>query len=132
MNGLREVRIARERLKGSRFIGPEKMAEVILLGVEIDELLPGHLVLQVTPDPLNGVQFRAIGRQEPHAHVRREGEPRGRMGVWAPLLSGRRRFRLSGKACAKASTKSWNISAFKEGNSRKNRSPVVGSTAAET
>jgi hypothetical protein len=80
MNGLREVRRARESLQGSRFIGPEKMAEVILMGIEIGEWLPGHLVLQVTPDPRNGVQFRAIGRQEHQAHVRREEEPLGRMG----------------------------------------------------
>jgi len=80
MNGLHEVRIARERLKGSHFIGPEEVAEVMLLGIEIGELLPGHVVLQVTPDPLNGVQCRAIGRQEHQAHVRWEDEPLGRVG----------------------------------------------------
>jgi hypothetical protein len=81
MNGLREVRVARERLKGSRLIGPEKMAEVILLGIEVDELLPGHLVLQVTPDPLNGVQFRQGLRRgdeiewSSHPTTTKEGTP---------------------------------------------------------
>jgi hypothetical protein len=30
------------------------------LGIEIGELLPGHVVLHVAPDPLNRVQLRAI------------------------------------------------------------------------
>ena len=80
MNGLYEVRVTRERLEGRRFISLEEVVKVILLGIEIGELLPGHLILQVTPDPLNGVQCRAIGRQEHQAHVRREDEPLGRMG----------------------------------------------------
>jgi hypothetical protein len=80
MNSLHEVGVTRERLQGSRLIGLEEVAEVILLGIEIGELLPGHVVLQGTPDPLNGVQFRTIGGQEHQAHVRREMEPLGRMG----------------------------------------------------
>jgi hypothetical protein len=80
MNGLHKVGVTRERLQGSRLIGLEEVAEVILLGIESGELLPGHVVLQVTPDPLDGVQFRTIGGQEHQAHVRREMEPLGRMG----------------------------------------------------
>jgi hypothetical protein len=80
MNSLHEVGITAEGLQGGRLIGLEEVAEVILLGIEIGELLPGHLVLQVTPDPLNRVQFKAIGRQEHQAHVRREDELLGRMG----------------------------------------------------
>ena len=38
MNGLHEVGIAREGGKGGRLLGLEKVAEVILLGIEISEL----------------------------------------------------------------------------------------------
>jgi hypothetical protein len=79
MHGLYEVRIAGEGLQGGRFIGLEEVAEVILLGMESDELQPSHVVLQVAPGPLNGVQCWAIGRQEHQAHVRRENESLGRM-----------------------------------------------------
>jgi hypothetical protein len=44
-----------------------------------------------------------------------------RWAACAPLLSRSRRFRLSGKACANASTKSWKFSALRYGSSRKNR-----------
>ena len=79
MNGLHEVGITREGLKGGRLIGLEELAEVILLGIEIGELLPGHVIFQVAPDPLNRVQLRAIRWQEEQMYVFRQGEPLGCM-----------------------------------------------------
>jgi hypothetical protein len=80
MNRLHEGGIAAEGVPRGRLISLEQVAEVILLGLESGEWLPGHVVFEGTPDPLQRVQFRAIGRQEHQAPVRREGEPRGRMG----------------------------------------------------
>jgi hypothetical protein len=54
MDGLHEVGIASNGLKGGSLIGPEEVAEIILLGLEIGELLLGQVVLQVAPDPFNG------------------------------------------------------------------------------
>jgi hypothetical protein len=79
MDDLHEVGIARKGLKGGRLIGLEEVAEVILLGLEIGELLPGHIVLQVVSDPLNRVQLRTIRRQEEQPYVLRQGEPLRRM-----------------------------------------------------
>jgi hypothetical protein len=79
MNGLHEIGIASEGLQGGRLIGLEEVAEVILLGIEIGELPPGHVVLEVTPEPLNRVQLRAIRRQEEQPYVLRQGKPLGRM-----------------------------------------------------
>jgi hypothetical protein len=42
---------ARESLPSSRLLGLEEFAEVMLLGTEIGVFLPGHVDLQVTPDP---------------------------------------------------------------------------------
>jgi hypothetical protein len=100
MSGLHTRRIARKGWPGGRLIGLEEVAEVILVGIAIGEWRPGHVVLQVAPDPLKGIQLRALRRQTDQLDVRRQGEPRGRMG---PPLSSTRRFRLAGKACAKAS-----------------------------
>jgi hypothetical protein len=61
MDGLYEVRVTRERWEGRRFISLEEVAKVTLWGIERGEVLPGHLLLRVTPDPLHGVQCRAIG-----------------------------------------------------------------------
>jgi hypothetical protein len=80
LHGLPEVRIAGEGVEGVGRIGPKEWPQAILLGLDSGEWRPGHVVLQVTPDPLKGVQGRAIGRQKHQAHVRREEEPRGRRG----------------------------------------------------
>src|SRR5919108_1493035 len=74
MNRLHEIRIACEGLKGGRFIALEEEGQIILLGLEVGELQPGHLVLQVAPDPLDRVQLGAIRGQEEQTDVLREGE----------------------------------------------------------
>jgi hypothetical protein len=84
MNSLHERRIACEGLQGGRFIAPEEGAEIILLGLESGERLPGHVVLQVAPDPLDRVQRGAIRGPEESTHVLREGELGG--GVRPPIV----------------------------------------------
>jgi hypothetical protein len=79
MKDLHEGGIACEGLKGGRLIGLEEVAEVILLGLEIGEWLPGHRVLQVAPDPLNRGQLRTIRRQEEQPYVLRQDELLGRL-----------------------------------------------------
>ena len=51
-----------------------------LLHIQRGKVQPRQRVLEVSPDPLNRVQLRTIGRQEPQAHVFRPGEPLGGMG----------------------------------------------------
>ena len=74
MNSLHEIRIAREGLKSGSFIALEEAGQIILLGIEISELQPGHVVLQVAPDPLDRVQLGAIRGQKEQADVLRQGE----------------------------------------------------------
>jgi hypothetical protein len=74
MNSLHEIRIACEGLKGGSFIALEEEVQIILLGIERGELQPGHVVLQVAPDPLDRVQLGAIRGQEEQTDVLREGE----------------------------------------------------------
>jgi hypothetical protein len=81
MNGLDHIGIAGQRLQPGRFIGPEEVGNGVWLGIQMRELKPGQRIFQVSPDPLNRVQFRAIGWQEHQAHVRGEGELLGRMGA---------------------------------------------------
>jgi len=81
MDSLYEIRIACESLKGGRFIALEEEGQIILLGIEVGELPPGHVVLQGAPDPLDRVQLRAIWGQEEQTHVLREGELGGRVRV---------------------------------------------------
>jgi hypothetical protein len=65
MNSLDQVGIAGEGLECRRVIPLEHVSSGIQLGGQIGELLPGHLVFEITPDPLNRVQLRAI-RRSPH------------------------------------------------------------------
>jgi hypothetical protein len=74
MNSLHEIRKACEGLKGGRFIGLEEEVQIILLGIELGALQPGHVVLQVAPDSLDRVQLGAIRWQEEETDVLREGE----------------------------------------------------------
>jgi hypothetical protein len=80
MNDLHEGGLACEGWQGGRLIGLEEGAEVIRLGLEIGAWLPGRLVLQVAPDPLNRGQLRTIRRHEEQPDVRRQEEPLGRLG----------------------------------------------------
>jgi hypothetical protein len=80
MNRLNQVGVAREGLQRRRFIGPEERGYIVLLGLQRREVKPGERVFEVSPDPLNRVQLRTIGRQEHEAHVGREGEPLGGVG----------------------------------------------------
>ena len=45
---------------------------------------PGQRILEVTPEPLNRVEFWAIRRQEHEAYIRREGELLG--GMRPPII----------------------------------------------
>jgi hypothetical protein len=74
MDCLHEIWIAREGLQGGRFVIPEEEAQIILLGIEMNEWQPGQAVLQVAPDPLDRVQLGAIWGQEEQTDVLREGE----------------------------------------------------------
>ena len=85
-------------MRGGRFIVPEEEAQIIVLGIEIGELPPGHVVLQVAPDPLDWGQLGAIRGSEEQTDVVREGGAGKRDG---PLLASRSRLRRSGKAWAK-------------------------------
>jgi hypothetical protein len=110
MDSLHEIRIGRERLQDGSVIALEEEVQISLSGIEIGELQLGHVVLQVAPDPLDRVQLGAIqGRKSRRTFAGSVswGE------VCAPLLSNTRIWRLSGKACAKASPKSWTIAVFK-------------------
>jgi hypothetical protein len=80
MNGLDEIGVGRESVQRRRLIGPEEHRHIVLLPLKGREVEPGERIFEVTPDPLNGVQLRTIGRQEHEAHVGREGEPLGGMG----------------------------------------------------
>jgi hypothetical protein len=80
MKSLHEVGIAAEGWQRGRLIGLEEVAERLLLGLESGALLAGHVVLEVTPDLLDRLQRRAIGRQAHQAPVRREPEQSGRLG----------------------------------------------------
>jgi hypothetical protein len=84
MNRLDEVRIAGEGLERDRLLPSEERRDRVLLHIQRWKLAPGQRVFPVAPDPLNGVQLRAIGRQEYEADVFRDGELRGRVG--APML----------------------------------------------
>ena len=126
MNGLDERGIAREGLQRGRLIPPEEHRDIVLLHVQRGKVEPRQRVFEVAPDPLNRVQLRTIGRQEHQAHVFRQGQPLGGM---RPTVVQQQEIQAIGKGLREQSTKIWKSSAFRYGSSRKNRSPVVGSTA---
>jgi hypothetical protein len=73
MDSLHEIRIACEGLKSGSFIALEE-GQIILLGIELGELQPGHVGLQVVPASLDRVQLVAIRGQEEQTDVLRGGE----------------------------------------------------------
>jgi hypothetical protein len=74
MNSLDQVGIAGEGLKCRRVIGLEQLTNGFQLGSQIRELFPGHFIFEITPDPLNRVQLRAIRRQPHTAEIVRPAE----------------------------------------------------------
>jgi hypothetical protein len=80
MNGLDEVRIARESLPGGRLIPSEERGEVVLWRLQIGQVEPGQTSLDVAPDPCTGAEFWAIRWQAHQVPVVRQGEPLGRLG----------------------------------------------------
>jgi hypothetical protein len=81
MNSLHEVGIAAEGLQRGRLIGLEEGGNILVWRIQMCEVEPGQRILEVSPDPLHGVQVRAIRWQEGQAHVRWEEELLGRMGA---------------------------------------------------
>ena len=79
------------------------MADSVLLGLQVRELLPGEVVFQVTPDRSIGFSSGQSGGS--HTHRTCSGQRR-RWAVCAPLLSKSKMFKLSGNAWPKASRKS--------------------------
>jgi hypothetical protein len=65
MNGFRQICIASKCRQGGRVIGLQQVPDIELWRLKIEALLPGHIVLQVPPDPLNRVPFGTI-RREPY------------------------------------------------------------------
>jgi len=74
MKSLHEIRIARGGLQSGSFIALEEAAQLVLWGLDRGALQPGHVVLQVAPNPLARVQLRAIRGQEAQTSVLRPGE----------------------------------------------------------
>ena len=71
MNGFHHVRVTGERLEGRRVIALQEVAHVDLLDIKITELQPREVILEVTPDPRNGVQLWTVGWQPYAADVLR-------------------------------------------------------------
>jgi hypothetical protein len=63
MNSLDERGIARERMQRSGPIGPEQLGSILWLPIQVRDVELGQRLLEVAPDPLDGVECWAIGRQ---------------------------------------------------------------------
>jgi hypothetical protein len=79
INSVHERGIPGEGLQRGGLIALQERGHIVLLHVQVGKLEPGERVFAISPDPLNGVQLRTIGRQEDEAHVGREGELSGGM-----------------------------------------------------
>ena len=84
MDSFHHVRIPRERLEGGRIIGLQQVRSRALLRLEINQRLPGQVILQVAPEPLHGVQLWTI-RWPPHRPYL-GGPPQALGGVGAPVI----------------------------------------------
>jgi hypothetical protein len=84
MDSFHQVRVPGERLEGERIIGLQQVSYIVLLRVQINELLPGEVIFQVTPEPLNRVQLRTIRRQPHGSHIL--GPPQALGGVGAAVI----------------------------------------------
>lgn len=80
MNSLDEIGITRERLQRCFLVGPEQLGYIILLPLQVREVEPGQRILEVPPNPFNGVELWTIRWQEHQAHVRGENQALGSMG----------------------------------------------------
>lgn len=61
MNRLHQVGVTGERLPRGSIIGSQPLANLVWLGVHIEELPPCQVVFQVTPPPLDRAQLRTVG-----------------------------------------------------------------------
>jgi hypothetical protein len=75
INCIYQVGVTGERWQRGSIVGPSQLADVVLLRVHTEELLPCEVVFQVTPHPLDRVQLWTVGWYEHEAHGRGEGEP---------------------------------------------------------
>ena len=82
MDSFHHVRIPRERLEGGRIISLPQVRSRALLRLEINQRLPGQVILQVAPEPLHGVQLWTIRWRHT---ARTLAGHRRRWAVWAPL-----------------------------------------------
>jgi hypothetical protein len=65
MNGLGQVGIACQGLECGHITGLEQVTDGTQVSGQIGELLPGHRISEITPDPLNSVELGTVGWQ-PH------------------------------------------------------------------
>jgi hypothetical protein len=75
MNSFRHESITGKCLQGEHNRGLQQVTHIDLWRIAIEELLPGLVILQVTPGLINRVQLGALGRQPHGADIRRPPEP---------------------------------------------------------
>jgi hypothetical protein len=80
MNSLDEIGITRKRLQRHFLVGPEKLGDIFLLPLQVREVEPGQCILEVPPNPFNGVELWTIRWQEHQAYVRGKDQALGGMG----------------------------------------------------
>jgi hypothetical protein len=80
MNGSLQIGITGKRPECGRIIGLQQVRDIELLRIQIGELQPSQIVLQVTPDPCHRVQLGTLGRGPQASHL-----------VWPPKAAGRMR-----------------------------------------
>jgi hypothetical protein len=108
MNSLNQVGVTREGVQRHCRVGPEERGHMILLPLQSGKSEPGQGFLRSRRTRSIGLSSGQYGGE----NTKRTFSGRvSRCGVWALRLSSSRRFRLSGNACAKRSTKRLNISA---------------------
>ena len=129
MNGLDEIRVARESLQCGRLIPPEESSDGVLLRLQIGKVEPRQIILAVAPDPLKGVALGAIRWQAYEVHVVRQGKPLGRM---CPTIVQEEDIQAVSKGLGEGIDEELEHVRIGDGSSRKQRSPVVGSTAPST
>jgi hypothetical protein len=81
MNGFQQICLSSQGLQSGRVIGLQQVADIDLLRLKVDELLPGQVDLHVTPDPLNRVQLGTVGWEPYGLHMCRPSNPLSRMGA---------------------------------------------------
>jgi len=79
VNGSPEVWITRQRLHHGWRVLREVGTQGRLQLVQIGENLPRHAAPEIVPEPLGGIEFRAVGRQKDEGHIGWEAQPFARM-----------------------------------------------------